>query len=365
MSHAIAQDPALTRILNFHEARREAVPNKRLQSLRRIAREFGEQFRKGPEVSYFKSIPLIRAPYPAHFGFLNARSWQFPFIHILNRMFVVQVQSTAGLRTLLLSPTWVEGSRETPFFKRLRLRFGPFQELGMRLMAPEFNTVESALDDIGLRPEQVDYISYDHLHTQDLRRWLGGDGYPAYFPNARLLVMQEEIEACSGLISPQKDWYVENGLAGIPKEKVIQLDSDIRVGEGLALVKTPGHTFGNHSFVVNTPAGSFVISENGVGPDCYAPMYSRIPGFRQYWENTGMEVVLNGNTLESALEQYISMIVEKEIAGKSGQNPLFPNIFNSSEFTRYYLFPGHKPTLNVGDHCFGRLAAVREIKKAA
>ena len=83
---------------------------------------------------------------------------------------------------------------------------------------------------------------------------------------------------------------------------------------GIRGLHTPGHTEGNHSFVVRTPRGLLVTSENGVGADSYAPLASRIPGLRRYAQDTGVEVILNGNTQEGGLDQYLSMIQEKEIA---------------------------------------------------
>lgn len=67
-----------------------------------------------------------------------------------------------------------------------------------------------------------------------------------------------------------------------------------------------------------------------------------------------MEVVLNGNTLESGLEQYISMVVEKEIAGPSPHDDRFPNIASSSELTHYWMFPGCRPSFNLGDREYGQ-----------
>ena len=48
-----------------------------------------------------------------------------------------------------------------------------------------------------------------------------------------------------------------------------------------------------------------------------------------------MEGVLDGNTQESGNEQYISIVMEKEIAGTEQQNPDFYNVFNSSQFASY------------------------------
>jgi len=98
-----------------------------------------------------------------------------------------------------------------------------------------------------------------------------------------------------------------------------------------------------------------VTSENGVGADAYAPHRSGIPGIRKYAEDTGQEVILNSNTLERGLDQYISMVQEKEVAGKSQRNSDFYNVFCSSELTGYWMFPGIKPTFYFGETEFGEL----------
>lgn len=350
----------------FRKARRVKVPAKRLQAMRSAAQELRSDMLAGPKVAYYRSIGLVRVPYPTRYAFLNAATkLRTPFVHIFNRLFIVQVRSGDGLKTLLLSPSDVDRNAATPYFERLNRGFGKMQNLGRRVVAPVENTVESALAEAGIDPAQIDYISFDHLHTQDLRHWLGGTGFDAYFPNARLLVMREEWDAMRGLAPPQKDWYCPDGAAGIPAEKIVVLDQDVMVGEGLALIKTPGHTMGNHSFVAHTDDGLLVTSENGVGPDSYAPEHSQIPGLKQFAESRGMEVVLNGNTLESGLEQYISMVVEKEIAGPSPHDPRFPNIASSSELTRYWMFPGCSPSFNLGDREYGQLRRAKSQQDSA
>jgi NAD(P)-dependent dehydrogenase (short-subunit alcohol dehydrogenase family) len=191
---------------------------------------------------------------------------------------------------------------------------GPLSGLGERLLAPISATVEERLAEVGIAPERVDYISYDHLHTQDVRRWLGSHGRPGVFPNAKLLVTRREWASTQGLLPTQAQWYCPNGIDGVDESKVILLDHDVLLGGSLAIVATPGHTEGNHSFVVRTPEGLMVTSENGVCCDAYAPLRSRIPGVARYARRTGAEVVLNGNTLESSVDQYISMVAEKTIA---------------------------------------------------
>ena len=338
---------------DFVGARRAAHPADRLTEVRMRARRFNRWFGEGPTALYYRTFDLIRVPYPVRYGLLNACRVPIPFLHILNRLFVVQYRSGNRVRTLLFSPSDFKRNRETPFFKRLGESFGPFQKWGEKLIAPISATVEECLASINILPEHVDYISYDHLHTQDIRRWLGTATEPAAFPNAKLLVMRQEWESTLALLPPQRDWYCPHGIEGIDPKKIILLEGDVQLGEGVALIGTPGHTEGNHSLVVNTNSGVLVSSENGISADSYSPLESRIPGVRNFALQTGMEVILNGNTLERGLDQYVSMIQEKEMAGVNHWDARFYNVIPSSELTAYWAFPGIRPTYRFSEQIHG------------
>lgn len=351
----ISDDGWLSAITTFQGARDHARPEDRMRAVRRAALRFRDEMLERPVASYFKSASLVRVPYPTRYALRDACTAPTPFVHIQNRLFVVELAHAGQTKTVLLSPSDVRANAETPFFKGLTSSMGPLAPLGERLLAPITATVEERLAEIGVPPERVDYISYDHLHTQDVRRWLGANGSAAVFPNARLLVMRQEWESAHGLLPTQAAWYCPNGLSGVDPAKVVLLDGDTLVGGSLALIRTPGHTEGNHSFVTHTSEGLFVTSENGVGCDAYAPLASRIPGVAHWARATGSEVVLNGNTLEDSVDQYISMVAEKTIAGPSRRNPEFPNIVCSSELAAYWAFPGIRPTFEVGDVELGSL----------
>lgn len=346
----------LSRVRHFDGARASSAPRERLSEVVRRARAFREEMlAEGEPALYYRSFDLVRVPYPTRYAFRDACSAPTPFVHIINRLFVIQFRAGSEVKTLLVSPSDTRAATATPFFRRLTARFGPLRARLEPVLAPELATVESCLASIGLRPDDVDFITFDHLHTQDLRRWLGTGEQPAYFPNARLLVMRQEWESARALLPPQEDWYAPRGTEGVPPGRVILLDGDVLLGRSVALVRTPGHTEGNHSIVAYTPEGLFVSSENGVGPDAYAPEYSRIPGVARYARSTGMEVVLNGNTLERGLDQYVSMIQEREIAGPSRRDPRFYNVAPSSELAHYWLFPGVRPTFSFGPVEFGQM----------
>lgn len=338
---------------HFRGARQVAAPRDRIENVRETAELFRKHMLNTPKVRFYQSVDLIRVPYPSYYGLRGAFRHQhsLAYLNILNRLFVVQFDTAEGVKTLLFSPSDHARNRETPFFKRLGER-GP--QVLEKFIAPTLNTVEGALAALGIPREQVDYISYDHLHTQDVRRWLGTDREPAWFPNAKLIVQRQEWESTQSLTPLQAEWYCPGGIAGIPEEKVIFVEGDVMLGDGVAIIHTPGHTEGNHSLVVHTDEGLWVTSENGVSADSYAPLASPIPGLRDYAKATGIEVILNGNTLENSIDQYISMIQEKTIAGPSQRNPDFPNVFPSSELTPFWGNPVARPGHYVGQARHGR-----------
>jgi hypothetical protein len=146
---------------------------------------------------------------------------------------------------------------------------------------------------------------------------------------------------------------VRAGLREVAPDRVIVLEGDYLVGGGLALVRTPGHTEGNHSPVLHTDRGLWTISENGVAVECYAPMSSQVAGLRRHARDAEVEFILNGNTRESTLDQYISMALEKTLADPSHERPEFPQCFPSSEMIRHFLAPGLAPTFAHGEITHG------------
>ncbi len=127
-------DPCLRPIDDFKGARDAASPQDRLREVRLRAARLRERMLKGPEARYYASFGLIRVPYPTRYALLNACSLPLPFVHILNRVFVIQVDTDHGLKTLLASPSDIDANAETPFFKRLADGMGPLQGLGKKFL---------------------------------------------------------------------------------------------------------------------------------------------------------------------------------------------------------------------------------------
>lgn len=348
-------------IKHFEGTRKAARPMARVETVRAAAKALRADMLAGPKVRFYKTFELVRVPYPSKYAYLNAFAAPTPFVHLCNRLFVIQFESSEGVKTLLVSPSDWEHQRETPFFANLDARAGRFAPVMESLIFRGTATVLDCLASIGMRPEEIDYITYDHLHTQNVTRWLGGNGQPALFPNAKLLIMREEWEGAMDLLPWDKQWYCPNGTAGVPADKVILLDDSVLLGDGaVALVRTKGHTEGNHSIVAHTDDGLLVTSENGVSLDAYEPKYSKIPGLAAYAKQTGAEIIINGNTQEYVVDQYISMVLEKTLAGANPADERFPNMMPSSETQSFWLFPGTSPTLYVGDRSYGSLVPLSQ-----
>lgn len=344
------------------EARREHQPAERLRKLRKGAAQARETLLAEGPVSALATCTLVTFPYPTVFAFSGAARSVAPYIMMTNRMQVVQFESDGRRRTLLFNPTDYERGITAPFYARLRERYGHF--LSDKLLSTRHGTVAEHLARLNLTPDDVDYIAFDHLHIQDLRGWLGTGSEPPYFPRAQLLVQKAEWECVRDLHPMQVPWYVPDGARGVPESRVVLLDGDAHLGNGVAILSTPGHTLGNMSLAVVTPQGLFVTSENGVSAESYSPEHSRIGGLKAWAELYGAEVVLNGNTREGSLDQYSSMVVEKIVAGPSKVDPRFVNFLPSSELTGSVLAPGLSPTFSHGEIHSGTLRPVPHLHAA-
>jgi hypothetical protein len=325
-------------------------------AIRAAAERYKQRFKAQGEVLGVRSVDIVTAPYIRQYAFHGAARGLSPYVSMTNRMVVVQYEDFEGAaRTLVWEPTEPDGSAEAPFYAQFverteRSRFWKAMEkLSYRLYA----TPEQALRQAGVRPQDVDFVSFDHLHVQDPRLIL------PHFPNARLLVQRKEVATLRSIHPMQWAWYVDGGLDGIGDERLVLLDGDVELGRGVSIVWTPGHTDGNHSLVLNTPDGVWVSSENGVASDNWQPELSRIPGVRQYAERFRREICPNANTLEDSIDQYDSMLKEKTLADPSRKDPRWRQVLPSTELVSWRRQWPVVPTHVHGGLRYGRIAPGR------
>lgn len=358
-------EPALLRpIPEFNGVHQIWPRGDRLAAVRDAARRYRERFLTQGQIRAIKSVDIAAAPYPARFAFQGYSVNLNPVISIINRMMVIQFDGFDGkLKTLVWEPTVAAGSAEAPFYNKFQ-KFGTALHVD-RFFVKYYNDPDHVLPRLGLANTDVDYVSFDHLHVQDVRMIMGstepieGEGEPRspLFPNAKLLVHRKELGTFESLHPMQWAWYVANGMAGVPEDRLEVFDGDVELGVGVSLLWTPGHTDGNHSLCINTPDGVWISSENGMAPDNWQPELSKIPGVKQQAEFYGREVVLNSNTLEDSLDQYDSMIKEKTMASPSPRDPRWLQVLPSSECAAWKRQWPLIPTFSHGGLNYGTIVA--------
>jgi hypothetical protein len=347
----------------FDEANDTWPRGDRPAAIREAAAEFRARFAtQDNQVRAVRTVDIASAGYPLKFAFGGAARGPNPYVNIINRLQVVQFEDFEGrLRTLAYEPTVPEGPAEAPYYAQQIEKLGEF--LSYKVLATIWNHPDEALLKAGLRPEDVDYVSFDHLHVQDLRFVLGttepipGEAAPRppLFPNAKLVAQRKEWDTFASLHPMQWAWYVKDGIKDLVTDNVVLVDGDVELGKGVALVWTPGHTDGNHSLCINTEEGVWVSSENGVAADSWHPHLSKIPGVRKTAEFFGREVILNSNTLEDSIDQYDSMIKEKALADPHPRDPRYLQIFPSSEMADWKRQWPVVPTFWYGGIAYGRI----------
>ena len=333
----------------------------RLDAVRRAGRKLRERILKGGAARCVRTEDVATFPYPTRYGFQGVASSPAPYLFMRNRMHLVQVDSGGRLLTILVNPSDPVRASAAPYFARLEQKFGA---VARKLLSTFHVTIEQALASWNVAPEAVDYITFDHLHVQDVRGLLApGPGGRAFLANAKLLVQRGELDTLASMHPLQVEWYIPECLAGVPPDRIVRLDGDYAIGAGFALVRTPGHTWGNQTIVLVTDRGAWTISENGICVDSYAPGVSRIRGLARHARDTGVEVILNANTREGSLDQYTSMVLEKTLADPVADRPEIPQHFSSSELVGHILAPGLSPSYTHDALTFGTVASAAAAKR--
>src|SRR5688572_9519637 len=220
----------------------------RLEEVRRAGRRLRDRILAGGAARCVRTADLATFPYPTKYGLQGVASSPLPYLFMRNRMHLVQVALGSRTVSILVNPTDAERSSKAPYFARLEERYG---KLASKLLSKFHSSIEGALASWGIAPTAIDYITFDHLHVQDVR------GVMALCPNAKLLAQRAELDTLARIHPLQYEWYIPECLTGIAADRIVALDGDYTLGAGFAIVRTPGHTIGNHSLVVVTDRGAW------------------------------------------------------------------------------------------------------------
>jgi N-acyl homoserine lactone hydrolase len=108
---------------------------------------------------------------------------------------------------------------------------------------------EAALDEYGLKPEDIHIIIHTHLHNDHCENDYKCSG-------ARVYVQRREYEFFRNP-HPVDHRYFPDLLDQV---EVVPVEGDQEIVEGIQVLLTPGHTVGGQSVAVNTKKGRAVIT---------------------------------------------------------------------------------------------------------
>src|SRR5437867_954099 len=137
----------------------------RLDAVRRAGRRLRERILASGAARCVRTADVATFPYPTKYGLQGVASSPLPYLFMRNRMHLVQVAQGGRTVTILVNPTDSERSAAAPYFARLEERYG---KLARTLLSRMHNTVAAALAQWDVAPEAIDYITFDHLHVQDV-----------------------------------------------------------------------------------------------------------------------------------------------------------------------------------------------------
>jgi hypothetical protein len=330
-------------LASFDLAQSASGHGARLRAVVGAAHQIREDLLEGPSVVAVRTLPLTQLPYPTRFAFQGAAKSPVPFVQMAHRCLLVQFRAEGEVKTLLFNPTDIAAARATPFFADFIQAVGPLE----RFIAPKAIAIETQLAQLGFSPSDIDYVAFDHFHTQDIRPIVGtADGaIAARFPRAILLAPRAEWVDWDELHPMQRAWYVPDGKRGVDQRRVQLLEGSTSLGDGVVLLSTPGHTSGNQTLVVRTEEGIWGCSENGTCADNWSPRASRMPGLSAFARKYSLEVLINSNTPELGAAQYTSMMAERTIVDPVPDAPEYVRMFPSSEVSPSAFAPGATPSL--------------------
>ncbi len=316
------------------------------RELRSLADGIRAAFSLEPVVPVVHTLPLVEGPVPASLALGAAVRTRVPFVVVRHRALLVQYFLEGEPRTLLWNPTDVPRALRVRALDPLRQGVGRF---AATFALRTFAAVDSQLGALGVSPDSVDLLLFDQLDGQDPAAAL------ARFPRARVLLASREWTRFHD--PPAKDrGFILRGPELSP-DRVDRYEHGLKLGDGIALVRTGGRHDGHQCLVVRTSLGVLVASGNALAIDGYAPRASRLPGLSEHARNANVDFVpafpsVGGHAAEA-------MAIEYSLADRLPDAPVWPFVLPSLELIRSKIAPGIRPSASAPDLSLGTISRTR------
>lgn len=119
----------------------------------------------------------------------------------------------------------------------------------------EDQTIERALEKIGVGCEEIEVVINTHLHWDHC----GANGR---FPDAEFIVQRRELESALSPPTVYAEAYLRDV---IDATRFTQVDGEVEIARGVSVVPLPGHTEGMQGVLVDSGAARHLICGDAVG----------------------------------------------------------------------------------------------------
>jgi len=144
---------------------------------------------------------------------------------------------------------------------------GPLEEMRQLhptadLDFPADTNVVTALAAQNLRPEDVDYLIFTHLHWDHCHNGEKFPGKRFYVQKTELIYAMDPLDIHINVYESPKGGMTPPWAKIISQLKIV--DGDVEIEEGIKLIHTPGHSPGSQCIVVNTTDGLYLLAGDTV-----------------------------------------------------------------------------------------------------
>lgn len=129
---------------------------------------------------------------------------------------------------------------------------------GMVLDFPEERNVVAALAAEGLKPEDIDYLIFTHLHWDHCHNGDKFPGKPFYVQKAEVLYSIDPLDIHASVYEAPKAGMTPPWFKIAQQLKIV--DGDVEIDNGIKLILTPGHSPGGQCVLINTTDGPYLLA---------------------------------------------------------------------------------------------------------
>tara|TARA_Y100000589_G_scaffold258483_5_gene247843 strand:- start:2778 stop:3542 length:765 start_codon:yes stop_codon:yes gene_type:complete len=121
----------------------------------------------------------------------------------------------------------------------------------------EDRTIDVALGEVGVSPDQIDLVILTHLHFDHaggLTRQSPDGQLISTFPSAEIVVQEQEWEDAMANRSTMSATYLRNHLDPVA-DQIRRITGETTIIDGIRAIPTPGHTWGHQSILIDDANG--------------------------------------------------------------------------------------------------------------